>query len=182
VDSDEIRYSPWPEIKLRNAIFAVDQAGFTAIDHTLLNFIPIDNNFKSSYDFELYFKYFEFGTKPGHFIQIKTWKNFGKKISLAELGGYVVQFEERKIFPYHFLLKHYQFRSQKHGEKKAAERLTRFHPKEKSMGWHTHYDHITRNYNFLKKPTELTLFSKNFYRYFLIERLSGIGVFVDDKD
>lgn len=177
-DSDEIRYAPWNNVTLKEGIFLADVEGFNAIDHTLIVFPPIDNNFTSSEKLEKYFKYFEFGKNPGHFKQIKAWKNLRQRISLSKSGGHEIEFDERKIYPYKFLLKHYPIRSQKHGEKKIfTERKNRWNAEERDIGWHTHYDSIVEGHSFLRDSKTLTLFDSTiFYRIYLIERLSGIGV------
>jgi len=177
-DVDEIRESPWINVKLKDAIYYVDECGFNAIDHTVITFHPTDNNFKLGYDFNDYFKYFDFGKRGGHFLQIKAWKKVNNKISLAESGGHEIIFKDRKVFPFKFLLKHYPIRSQFQGEKKIyIDRIPRWNPEEKKIGWHIQYDHIGKNYSFLKKPEDLLFFNKEeFYKKYLIERLSGIGI------
>ena len=176
-DADEIRVSPWQGVGLRDAIYTVDQKGFNCIDHTVIEFHPVDNNFIPGTDFEKYFKYFEFGKHRSDFIRINTWKNFGRCISLAESGGHEVTFKGRRVYPYKFLLKHYKIRSQFHGEKKVSrERKPRWNPEERAMGWHSHYDDIPDNQNFLRLPHTLKIFDEDlFYKEYLIERLSGIG-------
>jgi len=177
-DVDEIRESPWQGVKLKDAIFYVDMCGFNSIDHTVVEFYPVDNNFPMGEDFEKYFRFFEFGKRPRHFLQIKTWKNLGKKISLADSGGHEVFFEGRIVYPFKFLLKHYPIRSQYHGEKKIfKERKPRYNPNERVKGWHTHYDYIKEGYSFIKKSKELKYFDDlKFYKEYLVERISGIGI------
>ncbi len=177
-DVDEIRESPWQNVSLKDAIFYVDMCGFNSIDHTVIEFYPVDNNFPMCGDFEKYFKFFEFGKRPGHFLQIKTWKNLGKKISLADSGGHEVVFEGRFVYPFKFLLKHYPIRSQYHGEKKIfKERKPRYNPNERVKGWHTHYDYIKDGYSFIKESKELKYFDDlKFYKEYLVERISGIGI------
>lgn len=158
-DVDEIRSSPWQGLSLRDAIRKVDREGFNSIDHTVLTFYPIDNAFSAGEDFEAYFRYFEFSDKPGQFIEIKAWKNLGRRISLSKSGGHEVRFEGRRTYPFRFLLKHYPIRSQAHGEKKIfKERKPRWHAQERAKGWHTHYDHINKGHSFLRRPDELKLF------------------------
>ncbi|MGH9879073.1 MAG: methyltransferase domain-containing protein, partial [Nitrososphaerales archaeon] len=77
-DVDEIRESPWPNLSLKAALQYADQLGFNAIDHTVIDFRPIDNCFISGTDFGNYFSCGEFGRRPGHFHQIKAWKNLGQ--------------------------------------------------------------------------------------------------------
>jgi len=177
-DVDEIRESPWPKLRLKDAIYAVDQAGFNCINHTLIEFHPIDNSFVPGSDFASHFNYFEFGKHPEDFIRTNIWKNLGHCISLADSGGHDVRFEQRRIYPYNFLIKHYRIRSQSHGEKKVLkERKARWNPLEKAKGWHKHYDEIGESHSFLRSPFELEIFDENvFNRKYLIERLSGMGV------
>jgi glycosyltransferase involved in cell wall biosynthesis len=172
-DADEVRSSPWPGVSLRDAIYFVDRKGFNAIDHTIAEFHPVDIGFQQGVDFEDYFKWFSFAS---HGTQIKTWKNTGQPVLLAASGGHNVWFEGRCIYPYKFLVKHYPIRSQEHGVRKVfRERRSRYHPAEKAIGWHSHYDNIHENYNFLKSTAALIRFDVNhFYGNYLIERLTGI--------
>lgn len=176
-DVDEVRVSPWSGVDLRSGIYHVDQSGYTAIDHTCLNFSPTDNLFSADADYEEHFRYFDFGKRPGHFNQIKTWKRTQDEISLAESGGHEVKFRDRKVYPFKFLLKHYPIRSQHHGERKIfQERKMRWAPEERAKGWHTHYDQTVEGQSFLSQAVDLKLFDENFYEEFLFERLSGISV------
>ncbi len=177
-DVDEIRVSPWENMGLKEAIYCVDKMGFNAIDHSVLLFQPTDNGFSSQYDFEDYLKYFKFDDYQGFNPQIKTWKNLNKDISLTKFGGHVVSFDGIQVCPYRFIVKHYPIRSQAHGEKKVfLERVARWSPKEREMGWHKHYDSIKPDSSFIHKTGELQLFDgSSFYNKYLIERLSFIGI------
>jgi glycosyltransferase involved in cell wall biosynthesis len=116
--ADEVHVSPWPGSTLKDAIMRVNQEGFNSIDHTVVAFHPVDNGFVPGTDFEAYFKHFEFSSHPAHFLVVNGWKNLRRPVSLAEFAGHDVRFQGRRIYPYKFLLKHYQIRSQAHGEKK----------------------------------------------------------------
>jgi 2-polyprenyl-3-methyl-5-hydroxy-6-metoxy-1,4-benzoquinol methylase len=176
-DADEIRESPWKELNLKEAIQYVDQMGYNAIDHTVINFQPINNSFTSG-DFENHFKYFEFGIYRGGFI--KTWKKTDRWINLSNSGGHDAQFYNRKVAPFKFLVKHYPLRSQKHAEKKIfMERKPRYMKELKARGWHIQYDGYKQGNSFLRNPNELLPFSKdNFLSYFLVERLSNLYKFL----
>lgn len=180
-DIDEERLAPWVGTSYRDGIYYADCCGFTCLDHTLIEFPPVDNSYSSGKPLSNHFNFFEFGKHPAMFLQIKTWKNTGQKTSLAHLGGHQIQFEQAKVFPYKFLIKHYPIRSQTHGEKKILrERKLRVDPAERSRGWNTHYDFADRTTTFLKLPESLVPYSESaFHRDFLIERLSGIGVVFD---
>jgi glycosyltransferase involved in cell wall biosynthesis len=187
-DVDEIRESPWPDIRLKDAIYLVDQSGFNCIDHSVIEFNPIDDEFTPGSDFRAYFKHFEFGRQPADFIRSNAWKNSGQVVSLAETGGHEVHFEGRRIYPYKFLLRHYRIRSQAQAEKKIfKDRIARWDPREKARGWHSHYDKIEQGYNFICSSADLEFFDEaEFYKKYLTERLSGVGVaradFVSRKD
>jgi hypothetical protein len=175
-DVDEIRESPLENMNLKEAIYTVDKMGYNAIDHTVIVFEPVDNNFSVNQDFEKYFKYFQFGERPGHFAQIKDWKNM--KATKVKLVGHVVKFDRRKVFPYKFLLKHYPIRSQSHGERKVfEERKARFSPEERKRGMHVQYDFYEPGCSFLSATKNLILFERDrFNEEFLVERLSGISL------
>lgn len=175
-DSDEIFESPWPEIRLKDAIYYVDQCGFTCIDHSLINFHPTDNSFKPGMNTREHFRYWEPGLMPGAFRLFRTWKNWGQPVELAKTGGHDVSFPEKRVYPFKFLIRHYRIRSQEHGERKIfQERLQRFKQEERDKGWHTHYDHLNPGQNFLYDPADLKFFDDDFYPVFLVERLSSIG-------
>jgi hypothetical protein len=171
-DADEIRESPWVNIKLRDAIYFVDQHGYNAIDFELLNFHPVDNNYKPGSSPVKYFKYFLFNDFVGNQIQIKAWKRQTKPINLSKYGGHLVEFEGRKVFPYKFIMRHYPIRSQKHGERKVfSERKLRFNPLEKKREWHIQYNCFHEGTNFLKDPADLIKFQSSFYDEFMIKQI-----------
>jgi glycosyltransferase involved in cell wall biosynthesis len=177
-DADEVRESPWTGVSLRDAIYAVDRAGFNCINHTLILFHPVDDGFDAGEEFEAHFKYFEFGKYASDFLQSKTWKRLPEPVSLSASGGHQASFEGRRDYPYKFLLKHYPIRSQAHGEKKVfAERKPRYDPQEIASGWHAHYNKLESNHVFTRRAAELELFDDaRFKREYLVERLSGVGV------
>jgi len=172
-----MRRAPWRSVNLKNAIYAVDKAGYNAINHMGLLFRPIDNSYSTKQDPEKYFKFFEFGYHPATFIQIKTWKNTNQPISLAASGGHKVKFQGRRVYPYNFLQKHYPILSQQHGERKIfQERKARYDPDERKDGWHVHYDHLKKSDDFNWSEDKLNRFDETFYEDFLVELISGVGI------
>jgi hypothetical protein len=154
-DADERRCGPWAGVGLREALWRVDQSGYSAVDHIVLNFQPIDNEFRPGGDFEAHFRSFEFGRSPGLLLQIKAWKNTGP-VDLASNGGHEAVFADRRVFPYRFELKHYPIRSQSHGEKKVfRDRIARWDPGERAVGWHDHYDDVRPQQSFLRDGKSL---------------------------
>jgi hypothetical protein len=174
--ADEVLKSPWPDISYRDALYLVDQAGFNCIDHTIVEFHPVDDGFKTGMDHEAYFRHFDF-QNLSHTNQRKAWKNSGQPISSIASAGHDVLFEGRRVYPFKFLLKHYSFRSQSHGEKKVfRERKARWNPKERAKGWHIHYDSMQAGHQFVQSSSEKAVFDEDdFNRTYLVERLSGVG-------
>ena len=181
-DTDEIRESPWEKTTLREAFWRVEKHGYNAVDFTLLNFSPIDNSFKDGDSPINFFKFCEFGDRPGHFKQIKAWKKQSEKVDLHSQAGHKVIFQNQRVFPIKFLTKHYPFRNQIQAEKKIIkERINRLDPEGLKKGWHTHYKNFDLAQDILKTKEELIHFDKDFYSDYLIERLSGIGIKSDYK-
>ena len=175
-DADEIREPPWRNVDLRSALYIVESNGFNAVDHTVLNFRPVDDGFNENHDPASYFQYCEFGDHPAHFVQIKAWKN-GGPVSLADSAGHEAVFAGRRVFPYKFLMRHYPIRSQSHGERKILEeRKARWNPEERLRGWHSHYDSVVTGHSFVYDPRNLLKFDEGFRQEYLVELLTGIGV------
>jgi hypothetical protein len=182
--ADELLMSPWPGLSYRDGLYLLDLAGYNCVDHTVINFFPVDNGFKAGLDHESYFRHFVFGKHLSDFQQIKTWKNDGPPISMAKSGGHDLKFSGRRIYPFKFLLKHYPLRSQQHGEKKIfRERRTRWNPEEKALGWHNHYDHVRKDDSFVTSASRLTKFvESDFCDTYLVERLSGVGIMKPSRE
>lgn len=177
-DADEIRVSPWPGLSLRDAIAFVDAMGYNAVDFTVLDFRFVAGRPPVTSNYERDLNHFEFGRRPGHFKQVKCWRNH----ALAELagsGGHDVQFPGRKIYPLKFLLKHYPLRNEEQASRKIhRDRLPRFATEQQKYQWHHQYDAFTAvervpgwNYKDL-----LPWHAAYFNTEYLIERISGIGL------
>lgn len=177
-DADEIRQSPWPELDLRTALYQVDLEAYNCIDHICAIFPPTGESEGTGARVPGAFRYFEFGKRPGHFVQKKAWKRQTDRVALAEGGGHDVNFPGRRIYPLRFLLRHYPIRSQAHGQRKVfAERLARFNLEERAnRGWHTHYDALQGVGDFLRNNADLLPFDANFETEYLTERLTGVGI------
>ena len=50
-------------MSLKDGIYYIDQMGFNAIDHTVINFFPTNNDYESEGSLHKNFRYFEFGTR-----------------------------------------------------------------------------------------------------------------------
>lgn len=180
-DADEIRESPWSNVRLKEAIAFIDELGYNAIDFTVLDFRPVQPDPQPEGKLIERLPFFEFGRRSGHFCQVKAWKNHkGFPVELAHSGGHSADFEGRKIYPLKFLNRHYSLRSQSQARKKIMQdRQTRFSPLEKNeKGWHTQYDGFNETSDFLWERHQLdgTFHAMQFGMEFLVERISGIGI------
>jgi glycosyltransferase involved in cell wall biosynthesis len=178
-DADERRTGPWPNVPIRDAIWRVQQSGFNAIDHTRLDYRPIDDGFVPGQDFVAYFRHFEFGTTPDLRRLVKAWRNTGQPVDLAGTAGHEASFPGRRLFPYRFLLHHYPVRSQAHGERKVLrERQARWNASERAKGWHVHYDAIAAGHAFVRPAGELIEFvDGRTERDLMVPITSGIALF-----
>jgi GT2 family glycosyltransferase len=158
-DADEFRESPWPNITLKEAIRWVDKLGYNCIDFRVLNFPPIDDEFRPADDPRTYFRFCEAPPEIDR-VQRKAWKSTNRPVSLVASGGHDAQFQDRHVFPVRFLLRHYPIRGQKHGLKKVLEeRKARLLPAEHSQGWHVQYDQVLdKSHSFIKDPRSLIPF------------------------
>ncbi len=177
-DADEIRLAPWEGVTLRDALFHVQEQGFTAVDHTVLVFHPTEASaFAPGDDVRDHLRHFEFGARSGHFVQVKAWRTGAGRVDLAGSGGHEVQFPGRRVFPYKFLLLHYPVRSQEQGERKVfRDRQGRWNAEERARGWHSHYDAFSAGHTFVRRAADLLEHDTDFDRRYLVERLSGIGI------
>ena len=180
-DADELRESPWPGVTLAQALAFVDARGFNAVDFTVLDFRPTQPDPQPQGSIRERLPFFEFGRRPGHFQQIKAWKNqAGLPVELAASGGHQAEFAGRKIFPLKFLNCHFPLRSQQQARQKVFnDRLSRFSPGEKQgKGWHSQYDRYDKACEFVweKRDVDDSFHPQWFAAEYLVERISGIGI------
>ena len=180
-DADEFRESPWLNVSLAEAVAFVNALGYNAIDFTVLDFRPVQQDPQLDAPIKDRLPFFEFGRRSGHFQQIKAWKNQqGVVADLSTTGGHRAEFEGRRVFPLKFLNRHYSLRSQAQARKKIFfDRTTRFLPSEKQeKGWHSQYDQYTPASSFVwdRDKMDGSFHPCYFMSEFLVERLSGIGI------
>lgn len=177
-DADEIRTSPWPGVTLRDALAAVSARGFTAIDSTVIDFRFTPDHPAAAPPYERSLTHFEFGRRPGHFVQIKGWAR-REIVDLTSSGGHEARFGGRRVFPLKFLLKHYPLRTRVQAERKIfRDRLPRTAAERKERNWHTQYDTFAAAGRVPGwQRSQLTPWNPvAFSSEFLLERLTGIGL------
>ena len=166
IDADEIRRSPFPEMTLAQALTVAQQTGANRVGFNVVNFRPVDDTPYQPGSLKTHFTYFEYGTRPGHFLQKKAWLQGERKVDLASSGGHSAIFPEATDFPYKFILQHYPIRSSEHGKKKIiSDRAARWSPYERNkLGWHTQYDGYSQDSVFTWKRDGLYQFNKLFWQ------------------
>lgn len=178
-DADELRYAPWQGRTLAESIAFVDALGYNAIDFTVIDFRFLETDAMESNRTEERLRHFEFGRRPGHFVQVKAWRQRrGQRFKLAASGGHEIYFDERRIFPLKFLVKHYPLRSREQAARKIfRERLPRVVAERATLGWHTQYDNFAGGSVSGWKRSQLTAWGDHLFAFeYLVERLSGIGI------
>lgn len=155
-DVDQRRESPWCGRSYKDALFTAETWGFNAVDHTLLEFRPVDNDFRDGTEVSDHHRYFEFVPSSATATHVQAWKNLDVPVDLADSGGHNAVFDGRRVFPYNFLLRHYPIRSQRHGELKVfRDRKPRYRSDEMNKGWHYHYARLRKGHQFLRSPDDL---------------------------
>ena len=176
-DADEIRMSPWRGVTLKDALARIHGLGYNAVDHTVLDFRFLSNRPSGKAPYQNNLTHFEFGRRPGHFQQIKAWKNV-ERIQLSNTGGHEAHFPGRRIYPIKFLMKHYPLRTIDQAKQKVfRDRLPRVINEHKTLGWHSQYDQFSHEEirGWLPKDV-LPYHPTHFETEYLVERISGIGL------
>ena len=177
-DADELRYSPWQSSTLVEGISWVDNLGYNAVDFSIVEFRFLSNKSNCNGPYESSLTHFEFGKRPGHFLQVKAWKNT-QRVNLVDSGGHNADFEGRRLYPLKFLTKHYPLRNAQQAQKKVfIDRLPRSQLEKTERGWHTHYDLFADAGSIPGwSRDELIAWNENlFLTEYLVQRLSGIGI------
>ncbi|MCZ2108550.1 MAG: glycosyltransferase [Dehalococcoidia bacterium] len=155
-DVDQRRESPWPRFGYRDALYLVDQCGYNAVDHTILEFRPTDDRFVDGTEPSEHLRHFEFVPAAATAVHVQAWKNSRQRVDLAGSGGHDVRFPGRRVFPFNFVLRHYPIRSQRHGDLKVfRDRKPRYRSDELDKGWHFHYATMRTGHSFVRDPADL---------------------------
>jgi len=175
IDADEVREAPWPGVSYRDALHAVHERGYSAVDHTQIVFRPTAAEPGGENPIDA-MAYFEFSAPfPA---QRCAWRNGPDPGRLTPSGGHRVEFDGVSEYPYKFLARHYQLRSPAHAKRKIfIERRGRWSHVDRREGWNVHYDRYGPDDSFLWDPAVLERYDDRFSGRFLVERLSGVRVF-----
>lgn len=163
-NADELRRSFLPGVSIDRALKIVQDTGANRVNFTLINFRPTPEYSDLSFDIDAVGSFFEFASRPDEFDQAKAWLQPAQKIDLVSSGGHVANFDGAIEFPYRFLLKHFPIRSPSHGRRKVmVERMGRWSPEERAMGWHIQYDGYHAGSRYLWDAADLLQFTDAFW-------------------
>lgn len=173
-DCDEIHDSAWRGVSLRQGLYCVERFGFNVVDHTAVEFRPVEDTWVPGDDLATSFEWFEFGSAPAHFTLLKAWKPQATMVTNAETGGHSIEFAGRRVFPYKFPIRHYPLRSSAHARHKLfTERKPRWNPEERAKGWHQHYEEFDEQSRFVWDRAALHRWDR-VDEDLLLQRLSGV--------
>lgn len=163
-DADEFREGPWPGLSHDDAITLVDALGYNAVQSRVLEFRPTDDSFPSGGDPREHIPYYE-RCDVSNSLWVKAWRQppAGVHVDIAKTGGHEAGFRGRRVFPVHFISRHYPMRTSEHARRKIfKERLNRYPAEERAMGWHVHWDELAASdSSFLWDPAELVRWDRS---------------------
>jgi hypothetical protein len=176
IDPDELRESPWGRsVNLRQALYIANELGYNMVNFgMMLVFQPvIGSTFVTGQTLRPSFLYFRYNMFAGDSNQVKAWKSYYSScnkayinktrvsINLSSSGGHIAKYRDgptSKVFPYNFILRHYPIRSQEHGARKIfKERQGRWNETERKKKWHTQYNSVSKDENFLIDQRIITM-------------------------
>jgi glycosyltransferase involved in cell wall biosynthesis len=157
-DADEFRESPWEHLSLLEGIQKVDRWGYNAIGFEIFEFQPTHDHFMPDKDIRETFEYYDH-VQWFNRLRNNCWKKTAVPVELASSGGHQVEFQDIRIFPVRFILRHYPIRSQAHGECKVfKDRFPRYLKSEREKNWHIQYDQVSQGHCFIRDASALTRF------------------------
>lgn len=159
VNADEFIESPYPHLTLAKAIENEARLGYNMIQVNVFDFHLTERDHQSKVrDVRKRLRYYTWITD----FHYRAWKHYPGTDLLAYAGHKPVfppDVKER-VSPFKFPLRHYKFRSLEQGMRKVFnERLPRYDPKNRSLGWHVQYS------TFKPDPNYFIIDSRKLNRY-----------------
>jgi len=159
-DADEIRQAPSPFRSLVEGISHVDSNGYNAVNFDEFVFVPTeDDPDHEGGDYVKSMRYYYFFDR-GRKRRINAWKNTGQPVNLSKHGGHKVVFEDQRIFPASFILRHYVVLSRAHAFSKYYSRVYAENEVFQE-GWHGKRARIQPGILRLPEPSQLKTVSQD---------------------
>jgi hypothetical protein len=160
--ADEFLESPYRGLRLGEAIRLEAQKGYNLIQFDNFEFWPTEKDHDiPEKDVRKRLRYYSWHDD----FQFRCYKVY-PGTSIDESAGHTPTFPNGiaiKVSPNKFVLRHYKIRSYDHGLRKVFhERLSRYSPELRKMGWHVHYNNFgtERNY-FIIDRSKLTRYEED---------------------
>lgn len=161
-DADEIRLPHRPFKTIKDALIKVESLGYNAVNFHLFNFMPEDGKSYIGKNYEDEMKYYYFHSSEP-FSQIKLWKKTENLISFGTSGGHRVFFENMKIYPNPFILKHYIFLSKQHAIDKYTKKSEYSQKEVQEYGWHGFRANFDEKRFHLPRKSQLKKLTNNIF-------------------
>lgn len=148
--SDESVIAPWRGIPYRDALWLVQQEGYTCVDHHYLDFWPTSNlaPFVPGDDVVQRLLWFELRNP----MLQRAWR--APVYDIWNMG-HEVWFAGKRVYPTRFILKNYRYRSQAHADRKRYDRSTRL-PQYRAGVQHCS-SYFRERFDVVKDPDGLSL-------------------------
>lgn len=163
-DADEWMQAPKRFRDLRDGIEAADRAGYNCINFDEFVFAPVgEENFEGTPYRDLMKRYYFFEPRPKRLV--RAWRK-DSGFDNFQAGGHELRGNSLRLFPEHFILRHYIVLSRQHAARKYLRR--RFAEEDLARGWHANRIALPANKltigdtRFVKRLTEPT--SRDFDR------------------
>jgi hypothetical protein len=134
-DADEILEGPEPVRSLRDWIATADSEGYSAINFDEFVFVPTSEDDKyEGTDYVALMRYYYF-FEPYPLRLVRGWRK-APDIDLSSTGGHMASFASQKIYPIHFVLRHYIALSMRHLREKYLVKRRYSEVEVRERGWH----------------------------------------------
>jgi hypothetical protein len=135
LDADEFRVSPEQGQSLAQAIAAIDEAGYNAVNFFEFTFVPTRE--APDHDHPDYLRTMRsyYPILPRFPNRLNAWKRQDGPVDLTHSGGHKVRFPGLRLAPVSLYSRHYLFLSVAYAARKFGPE--RYAPDEIARGWHS---------------------------------------------
>jgi len=154
-DADEIRQAPSPFATLKEGVEEADRQGFNAINFDEFVFLPtsIEERHEGTDYPRRMRRYYYFA--PGPLRRVNLWKKTGQAVDIVSSGGHSADFDDRRVFPEPFVLRHYIALSHQHAVDKYTRHRVYSKEEVERLGWHRARANLQEQAIVLPRPEQM---------------------------